>query len=212
MKRQIVLVFLIIGSALALLGYHFVEKPTREIKGKTIILQPLGDFPESLSNSLCARLKEQITSQVIIVKPMSLPQSAYNKSKRAYRADSLLNYLSAKITKKNTIVIGLTTKDLNATRGNISDCAIMGLARTSGNTAVVSSYRLTRRSSDSKKYKDQLLKLVIHEFGHTLGLQHCYEDSACYMGDALSGASLDKFQDFCSECKPYFQEQLSKFQ
>ena len=174
-------------------------------KNKTILIQPLGDFPASLANSVCAKIKE-INPYTIIGNPIALPQSAYYTPRKRYRADSLLNFLYKKVDNKNVIVLGLTYKDISTTKGNYLDYGVMGLARRPGNTCVVSTYRLSGKNMDSQQLKSQLFKVSIHELGHTMGLPHYDNDSTCYMRDAKGGNPIDRLTDFCWSCKPYLRK------
>lgn len=180
------------------------EQPPIE-KEKTILIQPLGDFPVSLTNFVHAKIKE-INSKTIVGNQIALPQSAYYAPRKRYRADSLLNYLYKKIENKNTIVIGLTYKDISTTKGDYQDYGVMGLARCPGNTCVVSTFRLAGKNLESQQLKSQLFKVAIHELGHTLGLPHCDKDSTCFMRDAKGGNPTDELTDFCWSCKPYLRK------
>jgi archaemetzincin len=70
----------------------------------------------------------------------------------------------------------------------------MGLGMTPGNSAVISTYRLSKTNTD-----EQLYKLALHEFGHTQGLQHC-PDPNCLMRDAEGGNPLNDEKSFCQSC------------
>lgn len=180
------------------------EEPLIE-KSKTILIQPLGDFPASLTNSLCIRIK-QINPSTIVGNPIALPQSAYYAPRKRYRADSLLNYLYKKVDNQNVIVIGLTYKDISTTKGDFLDYGVMGLARCPGNSCVVSTYRLSGKNMESQQLRSQLFKISIHELGHTMGLPHCDKDSTCYMRDAKGGNPTDELTGFCWSCKPYLRK------
>ncbi|MBD8347686.1 hypothetical protein [Dysgonomonas sp. HGC4] len=119
-----------------------LEEQVTVEKNKTILIQPLGDFPASLVNSVCAKIKE-INPHAIIGSPIALPQSAYYTPRKRYRADSLLNFLYKTVDNKNVIVLGLTYKDISTTKGSYLDYGVMGLARRPGNTCVVSTSRLS---------------------------------------------------------------------
>jgi len=125
--------------------------------------------------------------------------TAYYSARDRYRADSLIRYLGRSAT-GDTIVIGLTNKDISTTKGNIQDWGIMGLGDNPGRACVVSTFRLSASDRDG-----QLYKVAVHELGHTMGLQHC-KDTTCYMRDAEGENHLDEEKDFCPDCKRHLRD------
>jgi predicted Zn-dependent protease len=53
-----------------------------------------------------------------------------------------------------------------------------------------------------ESYKDKLIKVSIHEIGHTLNIPHC-NSNKCIMNDAKGkGSNVDKeLLDMCNLCK-----------
>lgn len=49
-----------------------------------------------------------------------------------------------------------------------------------------------------------MYKVLVHEIGHTEGLDHCPEKT-CLMRDAEGGNPLDEETDFCERCKAHLQ-------
>lgn len=174
------------------------EALAEKSKHKTIVILPFTGFPSDVADSLFIRLKE-VNPNVELRKPIDLPQSAYNEERKRYRADSIISYLYRFATSKS-VVIGLTDKDISATKGKIKDWGIMGLAYLPGHSCVVSTYRLS-----DKNLLPQLFKLSIHELGHTQGLAHCNRDPICFMQDAKGRNHLDELSDFCWWCKPHLR-------
>ena len=103
-------------------------------------------------------------------------------------------------TPKNSVTIGLTNKDISATKGKIADFGIMGLGYRPGSACVASSFRL-----NSKNRNEQFYKITIHELGHTQGLKHCPEKT-CFMRDAEGENHTDEETDFCKNCKKVLQQ------
>jgi archaemetzincin len=160
---------------------------------KVILIQPYSDFNEKLSGQVHKQMMD-IYPNIVIAKTIPLPIGAYYKLRDRYRADSLIKYMSRSIG-QDTIVIGMTTRDISTTKDSIADWGIMGLGYCPGNACVVSTFRLSKT-----KLSDQFYKVALHELGHTLGLKHC-PDKTCLMRDAEGGNPLDKEKDFCPSCK-----------
>ncbi|PSL21468.1 hypothetical protein [Chitinophaga ginsengisoli] len=55
------------------------------------------------------------------------------------------------------------------------------------------------------KNKENFYKLVIHELGHNMGLQHCPVPT-CYMRDAKGGDPTGEEKAFCKKCAAYLQK------
>lgn len=182
---------------------HAPAKNTEETPGKTntntseviISIQPFDDLPEEYLEYVIRRLRK-LYPHVSIQPPIKLPPTALNQSGTRYRADSLIRYLRDRRDGIKTahITIGLTSKDVSVTRGQTTDCCIMGLAYRPGRAGVASLYRL----KEDNKFKN-FFKLVLHELGHTQGLYHCPK-RICLMR-ATKKNHFDELTDFCPACK-----------
>lgn len=139
----------------------------------------------------------------------SLPANAITNIKHTrFRADSLLNFLSAK-AQQQEVVLGITNKDISCTKvvdGRVktpaavyTDWGVMGLARCPGKAGVVSTFRL--KCADNEVFKTRLFKVMLHETGHMLGLPHC-SNKNCVMTDAAEKIStIDNATSvFCKSC------------
>ena len=164
---------------------------------RVIVVQPLDDFSPSQTKAVYNRIK-QINPNTILKIAIPLPVTAYYTPRNRYRADSIIRYLK-QFGNADTVVIGLTNKDISTTKGNIKDWGIMGLAFRPGSAGVVSTFRLSDANLSSQFYK-----VAIHELGHTQGLPHCSKKS-CFMRDAEGGNPLNEEKDFCSSCKKFLK-------
>jgi archaemetzincin len=143
---------------------------------------------------------------------IELPKQAFVtiKSPR-YRADSIITIQNRTINDSLDFVLGLTHKDISITKhdikGNIkepkwkyNDFGVMGLAYCPGKSSIVSSFRLKHKD----KYLEfsRLKKVVIHEFGHNLGLPHC-PNKHCVMTSAAEKISTidNEKMELCEKCK-----------
>lgn len=124
---------------------------------------------------------------------------AYYPARNRYRADSLLLYLK-KQTPKGHVTLGLTSKDISCTNGDIPDWGIMGLSYCPGKASVTSTYRLSK-----KNLLEQFFKTSIHELGHAMGLDHC-PVKTCFMRDAEGKNTTNEEKEFCPKCKKFLIE------
>ncbi len=161
---------------------------------KVIVLQPFADFPQETTQKICSKMK-MVNPNVVVNKSINFPDHAYHAPRNRYRADTLIRFLKGRIG-EDTVIVGLTTKDISVNKGKISDWGIMGFGYRPGRSCIVSSFRLKKNNSE------QFYKVVIHELGHTEGLQHCKVKS-CFMRDAEGGNPLDKEKEFCASCRTF---------
>lgn len=177
---------------------NFEIEPVRRVqfiisKPKVLLIQPLGDFNQSLAKENLKSLKKNFPSSRLLPSIPLFP-NAYYKPRDRYRADSILKFTRYEYG-IDTLMLLMTHRDISVTKNRIKDWGIMGLAHSPGNVCVVSTYRL-----DKSKLAEQLYKVSIHELGHTQGLPHC-PIKTCYMRDASGGNPLNYEIDFCPSCK-----------
>ena len=159
----------------------------------TILIQPFEDIKPKQLAEIYENIRK-IYPNVKVLEPIKFPENGYYKPRSRYRADSIIKFLKLR-TPENSVTIGLTNKDISATKGKIADFGIMGLGYRPGSACVASSFRL-----NSKNRNEQFYKIAIHELGHTQGLKHCPEKT-CFMRDAEGKNHTDEETDFCKNCK-----------
>lgn len=189
MYRLFLLCFLIIFSC------KKAENPTEH--SKTIVLQPLGNFQSNSANEVLEKIKE-INPNVVLRKAIDFPSGSYYRPRNRFRADSIIKNLKTKIG-QDSVIVGLSNKDISTTKGNIRDWGIMGLGYHPGKACVVSDFRLSEKNK-----KEQFYKVVLHELGHTEGLPHC-KIKDCLMRDAEGGNPIDQEKDFCRDCRKFLK-------
>jgi archaemetzincin len=166
---------------------------------KVIVIQPLGDFSEEEAQQVFNGIKE-LNPSTVLNPTIPFPEEAYYEPRNRYRADSLIRFLSSRIG-QDSVIIGLSKKDISVTKGEFNDWGVMGLGYCPGNACIVSSFRLKKNNKS-----EQFYKVALHELGHTQGLRHC-NDKTCLMRDAEGGNLLDEEKDFCSSCKKLLRAQ-----
>ncbi|PXW16759.1 archaemetzincin [Chryseobacterium sp. CBTAP 102] len=169
----------------------------------TILIQQFKDIqPESIEK-VTEGIKK-VYPNVKVLDAIEFPENTYYKERSRYRADSIIKFLN-KETKEGFVTIGLTAKDISATRGTIKDFGIMGLGYRPGKACVASNFRLNKENRD-----EQFYKIAIHELGHTQGLPHCPE-KMCFMRDAEGKNPTNEETDFCKKCKTFLINKNWKF-
>lgn len=162
---------------------------------------PIGDVSASVKRQASAALRSVYDAEVTLSDSQSIPDGAFDRSRNQYRAEQFIE-LADRVGNgdKN---IGVTPQDLYYRRRNY----VFGLAYLNGAGSVVSTHRL-RTSSDggiSTKpsevvFDDRVRKEVIHEVGHTLGLDHC-DNNRCVMSFSPTVREVDvKEEHLCGTC------------
>jgi archaemetzincin len=173
------------------------------VSGKQILLiQPLGtEIPNEDMALVKQALVEFYNVQIRMLPRVDLPEQAYYKPRRRYRAEKILPFLLEKLPGDGDRILGLTGVDISTDKGSIKDWGILGLANLGGKECIVSAYRCYQRSREGAHARILLAKVAVHEVGHTLGLDHCTTEG-CLMKDA--GGLLrtcDREFDICAHCR-----------
>ncbi len=168
----------------------------------SIAIQPLDTVKAGSLEVAKKGLEEAYGWKVEILAARPLPEAAWYAPRRRYRAEKLLLNLNQETDKNYLIVLGITAKDISTTKEEHEDWGIFGLGEVAGRSCVVSTFRLGARGADEHQRNERLRKIVVHEVGHVIGLEHCPEPG-CVMQDAESSiATVDaETGKFCETCK-----------
>lgn len=150
----------------------------------TIGLLQYKGFDSSLVEFIKQETEQFYHCKVIILKPVALPRFAFYAPRNRYKADSLLDYQKRLVTSNIDAIAGLTHKDISTSKDAIPDWGVFGLGMCPGQACVISTYRLSNASKTRAQLKERLVKVVLHEIGHNMGLPHCTNDIQCLMNDA----------------------------
>ena len=129
----------------------------------------------------------------------------YSAERNQYHSTLLLAQILKQLPPDGDKIIGVTHVDIF-----IPILTFMfGEAQLGGKGALVSTYRLNNRfyglPSDEKLLYQRVLKEILHELGHTLGLIHC-PDFECVMNSSTYVENIDlKMARFCNRCLSLLQ-------
>ncbi|WP_298117044.1 archaemetzincin [Flavobacterium sp.] len=184
---------------------------SKEIQTKIVGIIPYDEVSKLEVEKISKTIEEFYKIKTQILPSDVLPQQAFvNIKLPRYKADSIIRIQNRKKVDSLDFIMGLTTKDISVTKkdkdGNIlkptwkyNDFGIMGLAYRPGTSSIISKFRLknNNKSLELERFK----KVVIHEFGHNLGLPHC-PNKHCVMTSAAEKISTidNEKMELCEEC------------
>jgi archaemetzincin len=181
-------------------------------QSKTIAVLPYEGFSISKAETVAKTIANFYKIKTIVLPQIDLPKSAFVAIKYPrYRDDSIIRIQNRSIPDTIDFIVGLTNKDVSVTKkdadGKVvkpewkyNDFGVMGLGYCPGNSCVISIFRL--KNKDKNLELSRLKKVVIHEFGHNLGLPHC-SDKHCVMTSAAEKISTidNEKMELCVKCK-----------
>ena len=172
------------------------EKNTQVTMG--IHLYRYDDFSVAKAEYLKAEL--QIVYPVVVLEsvPIKLPQEYYHSPRNRYSGNGLLRDLSK--YRKGTVVLGLTDEVIYQANEKSPTWGIFGVSPVGAYVALISITQPSGRIHTD----DHLVKLMMHELGHSFGLNHC-KDEHCFMVDAEHGNKFSQTPSFCKNCKAFLE-------
>ncbi len=167
-------------------------------------LLPVGQVNHTFLSALCKKLTNIFSDLIctVINESGALTEQAFDKKRGQYDSNVILNQIQFYAEQQDMFerVLGVVDVDLFVQDLNY----VFGEAYTPGKAALISLFRLRPefygQPSDEKLFLERTLKEAVHELGHTLGLNHC-PNQTCIMHFSNSITDTDKKQTlFCNQC------------
>lgn len=189
---------------------------------KVIFLQRIGTIDQMILLNLKKDLKNYFKEYIKLVQysdtSLPLDETLYNTTEKKYDGSEILRRLS-NFHKINDFlsILGLIDKDIKSKRRKY----VYGMARTNKKTsstsagfsnepgvAIVSVFRLREnfysRSENTPLFRRRVLKIAIHELGHSLGIKKCKNECIMQCKRSLAGVD-EKTLNFCDKCRNYLR-------
>lgn len=172
-------------------------------------LMALGPIDPEILRRLRTAIAKILHLPVRVLRPLNpLPLHTYHVVRHQYHSTQLLEYLLAENNSEAFRILGVTAVDLYIPIFTF----VFGEAQLDGKAAIIS---LARPRGDidgvmppRPVYLRRLIKLSLHELGHTFGLGHCRQD-ACLMGFSANLENLDRKKlALCEYCQVLLADYL----
>jgi archaemetzincin len=171
------------------------------VSHRALALIPLGAVPPGLVVELAGLLSVRVNERVVVGEARPLPEEAYDSGRDQYRGDSILVSLGRLPALEAERLVALVEADCFFPGLNF----VFGQAVGGGREALVALPRLRQSfygvTEDAELFRERVIKEVVHELGHTWGLEHCSNEQ-CVMHFSNSLRDTDrKGADFCRACE-----------
>lgn len=177
------------------------KKKTASRTPHSLCLVEMGRFTDLAVRVVAANLQALLGIRVDIRDPLDVPLKAFQERRGQYDAGFVLKHLSESSFPQCLRVLALTTVDL---------CSpiltyVYGEAELGGRIAIVSNFRLRHDvdggAAPADRYYERLVKVALHEVGHTFSLYHC-DAPKCIMQFSPQIHDLDDLDiHFCERCE-----------
>lgn len=171
-----------------ILGFSSCGNAQKSLPAKekfTIAILPFRDFSEARTQSIAKEIESFYHVKVVILPVVANYVEARLNETERYDARIILSQLAVKLPKDCDKILGLSSKDIFTDKKvngiNYPQWGVFGLGYQPGKACVISDYRLKKFG---KKTDSLVIKVALHEMGHTFGLPHCNRDKRCMMNDA----------------------------
>jgi archaemetzincin len=180
-------------------------------RGPVLGLVPLGPVDPEILRYLVKTLAEFLPVSVQLLAPKHLPMQTYHVGRDQNHSTQLLEFLLDDAQLENFQILGITAVDLYIPIFTF----VFGEAQLDGRAAIISTFRPGGGADGfqppKRTFLSRLLKLSLHELGHSFGLGHCHQPG-CLMGFSANLEKLDqKNQAFCQYCQIMLNDYFDRF-
>ncbi len=169
---------------------------------RSVVLQPLGDVGER-HGALLEKARTYVGAffrcDAVLADALPLPESSWLAERRQRDGDGLLRTLENRLPGGAVAYVGLCDEDLTAGELNF----VYGVASPARRTGVWSLHRLGGGGveDDGDLLLRRTLKVMTHEIGHLLGMEHCLR-GLCLMNGSNHAGEMDRTPlHLCPECE-----------
>lgn len=165
-----------------------------------LALVPLEPVDLQILQQVSTAIADFLSLSVRILPPQPLPPRTYHALRNQYHSTGLLEYLLHEDNGEPWRILGITGVDLYIPIFTF----VFGEAQLDGRAAIVSTFRPGGGADGVKPPRslllNRLIKLSLHELGHTFSLPHCRQPD-CLMGFAANLEKLDQKKiGLCKYC------------
>jgi archaemetzincin len=167
---------------------------------RSLLIVPLGALHPDLTEIAARVLRSTFRLEIEVGGPLPFPAAAWYAPRKRWRAEKILEALDRAELPAADRIAAITDRPISTTKGPIADWGIAGLGTIGGRSSVSTAYLFA--GVERKRFRRYLENLVLHEVGHTLGLDHC-DDARCIMADAQGNAiraAERSTNSFCPRC------------
>jgi archaemetzincin len=177
--------FLILTCFLILTGCRNAHKPRHAQSSYQIAILPFKGISEKKASMIASEIASFYHIKVKILPSKTCFEKARLAGSDRYDAKIILKELVKSIPEGCNKILAICNADIFTEKTvhqvRYDHWGIFGLGYQPGKACVVSDFRLKKFG----KISDSLLvKVALHEMGHTFGLPHCNRDRRCMMNDA----------------------------
>jgi archaemetzincin len=199
MKKYVLILSLLLSTPLIMFSFKIGETPFKKEKLK-INITTMGNVKKSDVDLVSNELTKFYDANVILLPKIDLIKDSKVSGINKYDAIKILNTIEEKYPNTQHKVLLLTNYNIctDRTLNGVThkNWGIFGMAKLGKKPCVVSTHNM------GKNNKDRLIKVSIHETGHSLGVPHC-KNTKCVMTDAKGkGSTVDNATIWmCEGCK-----------
>ncbi|MEW6139530.1 MAG: archaemetzincin family Zn-dependent metalloprotease [Thermodesulfobacteriota bacterium] len=184
--------------------------PIKDSPKKGIIaVLPMGRAEEDVLTVVGDSLQGLLRLPVDLLDPIPIPQHTFMEERNQYNAMGIIKFMDQEYPANPVKILGVTRADLC----NPILTYVFGEAYMGGKSAVMSYARLhlgeANKFVSREQFLDRVVKVAIHEIGHTFNLPHCHQ-GRCVMRPSNTIPDLDsKLNYLCPYCELFLFEALS---